>query len=97
MQISGNYLPSPSTPNHQDLSDNRHSATDRKQDSGHRTRQQTVEYVFQGDVIERLANQQQYDNPYTQSVDPANQSAISSYTESSSTAQRQGGLVDIFI
>ncbi len=97
MQISGNLLPAPSSSNNQELSDNRQFTSERKLDSGHRNRQQTVEYIFKGEILEEVAYQQQNRNPYSQSIDPANQAAISSYSESGSVVPRQGRLVDIFI
>ncbi len=97
MQISGNLLPPPSNSLNQSQSDNRQPLSERKLESEHKNRQQTVEYVFKGEILEDIAFEDRQQNPYTQSIDPANQSAISSYENSDSATLRQGHLVDIYI
>lgn len=97
MQISGNLLPSPSSSLNQGLSDNRQSLAERKLDTEQKNRQQTVEYVFQGEILEEVGAEQQNQNRYSQTIHPANQTAISSYAETDAIMPRQGNLVDIFI
>lgn len=96
MQITGNLLPPPAALN-QNSPDNRQPLSERKIDSEQKNRQQTVEYVFKGEILEDVAADRNNRSPYTQSIDPANQGAISSYAEVDSEAPRQGQLVDIFI
>ena len=97
MQISGTLLPAPSSSLNQSPSDNRQPLSERKLESEHKNRQQTVEYIFKGEILEEAAFDDRNQNPYTQSIDPANQGAISSYVNSDSVNPRQGQLVDIFI
>lgn len=97
MLISGNLLPPPSSSMNQGLSDNRQASTPRHLDSEQKNRQHTVEYVFEGEILEQVAAEGQQQKAYTQSIDPANQRAISSYVEAHSDIARQGRLVDIFI
>ena len=97
MQISGKFLPAPSGPANKALSDNRQQFTERNLESEQKNRQQTVEYVFQGEILEEVTSEERNHNPYSQTIDPTNQSAISSYTNTSSQASRQGHLIDIFI
>ncbi|MCK4708777.1 MAG: hypothetical protein KAU21_09180 [Gammaproteobacteria bacterium] len=97
MRISGKFLPAPSNPVNKDLSDNRQPLSERNLDTGQKHRQQTVEYVFKGEILEEVASEDHNRTPYPQSIDPANQSAISSYSNSSSQPPRQGHLVDIFV
>jgi len=97
MQISGNLLPAPSSSLNQSLSDSRQSLSERQLESEHKNRQKTVEYVFKGEILEDVSADDRNQNPYMQSIDPANQGAISSYVNSYSAIPRQGQLVDIFI
>ncbi len=97
MLISGNLLPPPPGSYNQSLSDNQQRLSDRNSDAEKNNRQQTVEYIFKGDYLEEAVYQYENSNPYFQSIDPANQVAISSYTENSSNLPRQGRLVDFFI
>ena len=97
MKISGNLLPPPSSSINQSLSDNRQPLSERQLESEHKNRQQTVEYVFKGEILEDVSADDRNQNPYTQSIDPANQGAISSYENSYSAIPHQGQLVDIFI
>ena len=97
MQISGTFLPAPSSSLNKGLSDNRPPLSERNLEPDQKNRQQTVEYVFQGEILEEVASEERNRNPYTQSIDPANQGAISSYAETGLVTPRQGNLVDIFI
>lgn len=97
MQISGNLLPPPSSSLNQSLSENRHSESKRHLDTDQKSRQQTVEYVFEGEVLEQVAAEGQRQKAYAQSIDPANRNAISSYEKTDSNMDHQGRLVDIFI
>ncbi|MCP4077761.1 MAG: hypothetical protein GY744_16435 [Gammaproteobacteria bacterium] len=97
MKISGNLLPLPSSSVNQGLSDNRQPLSERQLESEHKNRQQTVEYVFKGEILEDVSADERNQNPYMQSIDPANLGAISSYVNSYSAVSRQGQLVDIFI
>jgi len=97
MQISGNLLPSPSSTLHQGLPENRQPFNDRNPDTEQKSRQKTVEYVFRGEVLEQVGADENNRNRYSQSIHPANQSAISSYNDSNLIQPRQGHLVDIFI
>ena len=96
MQISGKLLPVPASPLNQSLQDSRQSLPDRNL-AEHKNRQQTVEYVFQGEILEEVGTEDRNPNPYSQTIHPANQAAISSYTENAVQPSRPGYLIDIFI
>ena len=104
MLVSGNNLPvlsgfidnAPGQPSF----DRRQSQPDRGLDTDQRNRQQTVEYIFRGDLENEIDFRNEDRSTYAQSIDPANQRAISAYNDvDSDTAAntRQGGLVNLFI
>ena len=106
MVISGKYLPAvssfsnPADPNR--LHQQRSSLENFKDpDFKQHQRQQTVEYVFQGDFDEDFYAWDQVGSPYAQIVDPAKRNAIDSYLHNQTVGQpqtpRQGRIVDIFI
>lgn len=107
MQISGNFLPVASNQSGnsltQDALPGRPRATlDLSPDAERQGRQQTVEYVFRGDLFEDVVNDQRNQNNINQQIDPANREAISSYVETGNTGtsfdnERQGRFLDIFI
>ncbi|MBC8211132.1 MAG: hypothetical protein H8E21_08675 [Gammaproteobacteria bacterium] len=102
MPISGSYLPSPAAysgrADSQSLTDYRPPATPRQLDTEQKNnRQQTVEYVFKGELLEQISADQQQRKRNPQSIDPANQGAISSYTRTAEATAQQGRLLDIFI
>jgi hypothetical protein len=102
MPITGSYLPSPAAyggrSDTQALTDYRAPATTRQLDTEQKNnRQQTVEYVFKGELLEEITADQQNRKRNPQSIDPANQGAISRYADTAETTLRQGRLLDIFI
>jgi hypothetical protein len=102
MPITGNYLPSPAAyggrTDNQSLADYRAPAAQRQLDTEQKNnRQQTVEYVFKGELLEEITTDQQNRKRNPQSIDPANQGAISRYADTAETTLRQGRLLDIFI
>jgi len=97
MRISGNLLPALPNPLNKELSDNRQLLSERNLESEQKNRQQTVEYVFKGEILEETSSEDRNQNPYSQTVDPANQAAISSYSDAGSSSTRQGQLIDFFI
>ncbi len=103
--ISGKYLPALSLPSgnsaDQPRLDQSRSALPRHNDSQQQERQQTIEYIFRGDVEDALFSQNQKRQQGHQQIDPARRSAIFSYTDTQTlsihNAERQGRLLDIFI
>ncbi|MBC8508852.1 MAG: hypothetical protein H8D34_28680, partial [Chloroflexi bacterium] len=72
MQLSGNYLPIPIgntgySPN-RDLVEYGRPSSERQLDTDQKNRQQTVEYVFKGELLEEVVNEQQQRNRYTQAI-----------------------------
>ncbi len=96
MQISG-YLPAPAQPLPARPAAARQNAGELLPDARHRTRRHTVEYVFDGEVIDEQKAGASAKTAYTQIIDPANQQAISSYAALQSLAPQRGRLLDIFI
>jgi hypothetical protein len=97
MQISG-FLPAPVLPAQpQGQSTTEKSPTQNSPDTQHKPRRAPVEYVFDGEVIDDAQQHDSTRRAYSQTIDPANQSAISSYAEQQSELPRQGRLLDIFI
>jgi len=97
MQISG-YLPSPALPaNRQSADNDRDSRAQIFPDSQNRAHRQTVEYLFDGEVLDDATASGSASRGYAQMIDPANKNAISSYTQQQSGVARQGRLLDIFI
>jgi len=97
MQISG-FLPAPALPAQpQGRSPAEKSPYQNSPDTQSKPRRSPVEYVFDGEVIDDAQQNGPTRTAYTQTIDPANQGAISSYTEQQSAVPRQGRLLDIFI
>ncbi len=106
MQISGNTLPVLSGQSNlttrQDGTRQRPvEEVQRSADNKQQNRQQTVEYVFKGEVLEDVTSEHRQKPGYQQNIDPTNRSAISSYTATDELSPyyqtRQGRLLDIFI
>lgn len=101
MQIPSNNLPaltgyagrSPA----ENLAEYRQPATPRFVDTEQKNRQQTVEYVLQGELLEEVGADQRQRTRTTQNIAPANQGAIANYTDTATDTRRQGRLLDIFI
>jgi len=96
MQISG-YLPAPPLSSSQRQGDSKpatQNLPDARQGS---SRRQTTEFIFEGESVDDATRSTYQRSAYTQIVDPANQRAISSYTEQQTIAPRKGRLLDIFI
>ena len=97
MQISG-FLPAPPLPSSsQGRNPAEKSTTQDSLDTQRKARRTPVEYVFDGELIDDARQQESARSAYSQIIDPANQNAISSYTEQASALPRQGRLLDIFI
>ena len=101
MQIPANNLPaltgySARSPG-ENLAEYRQPGAQRLVDSEQKNRQQTVEYVLKGEVLEEVGADQRQRNRYTQNINPSNQAAIANYTDTATDTTRQGRLLDIFI
>ncbi len=99
MQISG-YLPAPALPTTLSAGrqyDNKTATQNFPDANTGNARRQTVEYVFDAEVIDDNTRSPHARNEYRQIIDPANQSAISRYTEMQVSAPTAGRLLDIFI
>ncbi len=104
MLVSGNNLPvlsgfidnAPGQP----AFERRQGQAERGLDTDQRNRQQTVEYIFRGDLENEVDFRNQDRPTYAQSIDPVNQRAISAYNDvdsDSATRSRQGNLLNLFI
>ncbi|MFT5226110.1 MAG: hypothetical protein ACI8XX_001863 [Polaribacter sp.] len=65
-----------------------------------RTRQESTEYVFRGDVLESVENDKRYKPQFNQEIDPQNREAIANYQATSVTqtdSESIGKLIDRFI
>ena len=65
-----------------------------------RTRQDSSEYVFRGEILESVENNKPYKPEYNQQIDPQNRQAISNYQVTSvSRAETEslGQLIDRFV
>jgi len=105
MLISGNTLPVLPLPSgnaaDQQPLDQSQSSLQRHNESHQQNRQQTAEYIFRGDYDGYVNNDERANKRYQQQIDPANLSAIFSYTDTQTVSvqrpERQGYLLDIFI
>jgi hypothetical protein len=106
MLISGNTLPALPTPvgesSDQQLNARSRAQLERYQDTEQQSRQQTVEFVLRGELVDEIAlDEQNRTKAYQQMIDPANQYAISTYmdinTASLQRPERQGRMLDMFI
>jgi exonuclease V gamma subunit len=105
MLISGNCLPALPTPvgefSDRALDARSRAQVERYQDTEQQTRQQTVEFVLRGELVDEIAFDEQNRAKAYQQIDPANQYAISTYidinTASLQRPERQGRMLDMFI
>ena len=105
MLISGNTLlalPPPSSDSAGQSFNARSSAQlERYKDTEQQSRQQTVEFVYRGELVDEIVFDEQNRSRYSQQIDPANQYAISTYqdinTASLQRPERQGRMLDLFI
>ena len=65
-----------------------------------RTRQDSSEYVFRGEILESVQNNKPYKPEYNQQIDPQNLQAISNYQVTSvsrTETESLGQLIDKFV
>lgn len=65
-----------------------------------RTRQESTEYVFRGEILESVENDKRYKPQFNQQIDPQNREAISNYQTTSvarTEAESLGRVIDRFI
>ena len=65
-----------------------------------RTRQESTEYVFRGEILESVENDKRYKPQFNQQIDPQNREAISNYQTTSvarTESESLGQLIDRFI
>ena len=65
-----------------------------------RTRQDSSEYVFRGEILESVQNNKPYKPEYNQQIDPQNRQAISNYQVTSvsrTETESLGQLIDRFV
>jgi hypothetical protein len=65
-----------------------------------RTRQESTEYVFRGEVLESIENDKRYQPQFNQQIDPQNRGAIYNYQATSvsrTESEALGQLIDRFI
>ena len=65
-----------------------------------RTRQDSSEYVFRGEILESVENNRPYKPEYNQQIDPQNRQAISNYQVTSisrTETESLGQLIDRFV
>ena len=96
MQILG-YLPAPAQSLHTRPVTARYNAGELLPDARYKAYRPAVEYIFDGEVIDEQNAGASSKPFYSQSIDPANQQAISRYTEQQSLSQQRGRFLDIFI
>lgn len=106
MQVSGLTLPvlANSTSENktgQNVFDRSRAQLQRYQDTEQQPRQQTVEYVLRGELVDEIAFDEQNRSQSTQQVNPANRYAISTYNDINTVSlqrpERQGRMLDLFI
>jgi hypothetical protein len=105
MLISGNTLPALPTPvgesSDQQLNARSRAQLERYQDTEQQSRQQTVEFVLRGELVDEIAFDEQNRAKQYQQIDPANQYAINTYTDINTASlqrpERQGRMLDMFI
>ena len=64
-----------------------------------RTRQESTEYVFRGEVLESVENDKRYKPQFNQQIDPQNRDAISNYQTTSverTETESLGRVIDRF-
>jgi hypothetical protein len=65
-----------------------------------RTRQESTEYVFRGEILESIENDKRYNPQFNQQIDPQNREAISNYQATSvarTESESLGQVIDRFI
>ncbi|MFT4607695.1 MAG: hypothetical protein ACI9YO_001892 [Gammaproteobacteria bacterium] len=65
-----------------------------------RTRQESTEYVFRGEILESIENDKRYNPQFNQQIDPQNREAISNYQTTSvarTESESLGQVIDRFI
>ena len=105
MLISGKSLPALPTPvgefSDRPLDARSRAQLERYQDTEKQSRQQTVEFVLRGELVDEIAFDEQNRAKAYQQIDPANQYAINTYmdinTASLQRPDRQGRMLDMFI
>lgn len=105
MLISGNTLPALPSPSSessgQSFNARNNAQLERYRDTEQQSRQQTVEFVFRGELVDEIAFDEQNRAQSNQQIDPANRYAISTYrdidTASLQRPERQGRMLDLFI
>jgi CRP-like cAMP-binding protein len=105
MIISGNTLPALPNPtgefSDQSLHGRNRAQIARYKDTEQQSRQQTVEFVLRGELVDEITFDEQNRSQTAQQIDPANRYAISTYidinTASLQRPQRQGRMLDLFI
>ena len=98
MLISGTFIPAQKyLPAESGRQDRQHPESQRERAIAQQRRQQTTEYIFQGELEDEQARQQ----TTQQHIDPANITAISRYNDTASASpsslERKGQLLDIFL
>ena len=105
MLISGNSLPALPAPvgefSDRSLDARSRAQLERYQDTEQQSRQQTVEFVLRGELVDEIPFDEQQRAKAYQQIDPANQYAINTYmdinTASLQRPERQGRMLDMFI
>lgn len=105
MLVSGNTylaLPPPSSESSgQSFNARNNAQLERYRDTEQQSRQQTVEFVYRGELVDEIVFDEQNRARYSQQIDPANQYAINTYqdinTASLQRPERQGRMLDLFI